>query len=605
MSNQFKEIDGGRYKIVDPSIINESPDVCFLVEGKHYRLSKGGIAYDYIKKVYVLKTSIEVENGFVGIDKDDNPILGGWSWPKEHLLEDAIIANFKGQAFFCISEEIFEGSNWEERLFDGEFYPKGDLPVKEFSKIKSVPREVKNTLPYNASEELKKASKIYSARFDPKVYDKGVASYPQVLGGYTYGFEFETTKGIIPNRICNKLGLIPLRDGSIDGIEYATIPLAGKNGIQTIIESCAELEKRTTFNDDCSLHIHIGGMPRTETFFIALTKILCNVQEEMYEMFPFYTRGGFNLKKKDYTAPLPAVELMTRINSSIDKKSSADVNANFQHVFEFLSMGHKYTDYGCNLKNVLSHPSDPGGTSKWYVKSRYRWVNMIPLLFGNKKTIEFRIHTPTYDPNKIIFFAIMCASIIDAATRQEKAILEGTLQHYRISDFVYSYLSQFGDKYSHVHNLVHRYIYSRRDYTIRSIRDKDFYGNEAKFISPQNLYSTVTNKYGYLVGDGLKQTIQEEMDRDEPPHIHYGGSRTRAGRSSGFFDAANTFNTYSPPVHWGSPSSRPIRNQTVAIEREEVADDEQTIDIAMEGLPTSDMLRRLQMDMESEDREHR
>ena len=34
-------------------------------------------------------------------------------------------------------------------------------------------------------------------------------------------------------------------------------------------------------------------------------------------------------------------------------------------------MGQVYKDFGEKLSNVKSHPSDPQGTSKWYVKSRY------------------------------------------------------------------------------------------------------------------------------------------------------------------------------------------------------------------------------------------
>ena len=136
--NKYKEIEGKKYKIADPSIINESPDVCFLVGAKYYRLSKGAITYDHFKKRYVLKNTINVENGIVRIDDNDKPILGDWSWPEGHLLEETIIANYKGTKFYCISEEIFEKTAWEERLFDGEFYLKSDLPVKEFTKIKAV-----------------------------------------------------------------------------------------------------------------------------------------------------------------------------------------------------------------------------------------------------------------------------------------------------------------------------------------------------------------------------------------------------------------------------------------------------------------------------------
>jgi hypothetical protein len=529
MSNKYKLIDGVRYLIADPTIENESPDVCFLVNGKHYRLEKGGIVYDHFKKKYVLKSSIQVENGFIGIDKDDKPILGNFSWPSNHLLEDNIIANYKGQEFICISDKIFENTAWEERLLDGEYYLKSDLPVKEFSKISKVSRDIKNSFPYNASEELKKATKLYEERFNVEEFNKGISAYPQVLGKYTYGIEFETTKGIIPKRICNRLGLIPLRDGSIDGIEYATIPLSGKKGIQAIIDSCKELEKRTTYNDDCSLHIHIGGMPRTEAYILALSKVLCHVQEEMYEMFPFYTRGGFNLKKKDYTAPLPATHLLGRIDAIKDVKDKKEIDANFQHIFEFLSMGHRYRDYDYSLKKVVSHPSDPGGTSKWYVKSRYRWVNMIPLLFGNKKTIEFRIHTPTYDYNKILYFAIICASLIDLAEKSNTGILTNTYTDYSLTEIVYRYLAQFGDKYATLHSYINKYIQTRKSCMVRDIKSGNFYGKEdnlkplhtvySKNLKPfSHFYDKSKSVYGMPEND-INQAIERELRRFTAPPV--------------------------------------------------------------------------------------
>lgn len=556
MSN-YKEIDGSRYKIADPTIVNDSPDVCFLVEGKYYRLSAGSITYDYTKKRYVLKSSIHVESGFVGIDKDDNPILGSWSWPDDHSMDETIIAHYKGVEFLCISDAIFKDTAWEERLSNGEFYKKSSLPVKEFSAIKSVSRDLKDSYPYNASGSiLSDAIELYNLKYKPDAsdFDKGVSSYPQVLGKYSYGFEFETTKGFVPPRIYNKLGLIPLRDGSINGIEYATIPLEGKLGLQTIIDISKEMEVRTAYDHDCSLHVHIGGMPRTEEYFISLAKVLCLIQEEMYEMFPFYTRGGFGLKKKDYTAPLPATELLSKIDNNIDLSDKKAIINNFQHVFDFLSMGHDYKDYNYKLKNVISHPSDPSGTSKWYIKSRYRWVNMIPLLFGNKKTIEFRIHTPTYDYNKIIYFTIICASIIDFADRNMVNILTGQNLDYSINNMVYRYLSQFGDKYHQVHDYIVRYMTDRKAYIQKITRKGDFYGKESELKHRFNIYSSSTNSYDVITKSKLNAIFRE---------VDYDGARYRdtPGNLSGSF----TYHARTPePVRFASPPPPQRRSRASA-----------------------------------------
>ena len=42
------------------------------------------------------------------------------------------------------------------------------------------------------------------------------------------------SKGYVPENKCFENGLIPLRDGSITGLEYSTVVLEGKQGINTL-----------------------------------------------------------------------------------------------------------------------------------------------------------------------------------------------------------------------------------------------------------------------------------------------------------------------------------------------------------------------------------
>jgi hypothetical protein len=54
----------------------------------------------------------------------------------------------------------------------------------------------------------------------------------------------------------------------------------------------------------------------------------------------------------------------------------------------------------------------------------YYAVNLIPIIFGNKKTVEFRIHTPTYDISKIMLFIMMQSSVINFTIRNSQRILQ-------------------------------------------------------------------------------------------------------------------------------------------------------------------------------------
>ena len=106
---------------------------------------------------------------------------------------------------------------------------------------------------------LASAHIIYSEMNYKPEYLNVTSSLDNLLKDLSFGLEFETVSGIIPNYKLNSLPLIPLRDGSIRGLEYATIPLQGKLGIQALIDSVKELKKRTKYDETCSLHLHKGS----------------------------------------------------------------------------------------------------------------------------------------------------------------------------------------------------------------------------------------------------------------------------------------------------------------------------------------------------------
>jgi hypothetical protein len=63
-----------------------------------------------------------------------------------------------------------------------------------------------------------------------------------------------------------ELGLIPLRDGSITGIEFSTVVLQGNEGLNLLKQQVEALNANTIFDKDCSLHIHFGGLNLTVKF---------------------------------------------------------------------------------------------------------------------------------------------------------------------------------------------------------------------------------------------------------------------------------------------------------------------------------------------------
>tara|TARA_R110000772_G_scaffold54130_1_gene123528 strand:- start:48146 stop:49867 length:1722 start_codon:yes stop_codon:yes gene_type:complete len=486
MENVIKTIDGtaalksechysrGMYfKIGDNKIENSGQIYYFPKNDKFYRSTGATITYDHNIKEYVIKKEASLREGVVGVD-GDALVFGNYS--REIDTADPVVLS-KGNVYPCMNDLVFKDSiHFLEDLTTGAFHPRGALDSIRFTRPAQVSEEVKRNLPYDSRGLTKPKTRIYNKLYKP-IYNKTVNKYGAAMGDLSFGLEFETTKGFIPERITDRLGLIGLRDGSIEGLEYVTIPLQGKKGIQTVIDSLDELKKRTRFDNSCALHLHLGNIPRTEEFFLALYKTLVLMQDSVYEMFPLHKKYNYGVKRKHYTKPLDYRNTLYLMDPVINR---GNLTKNFSILYTHLSMGQHYGDVGNDLNNVKVHPSDPKGTSKWNIKTRYHWVNLIPLLFGNKQTVEFRIHTPTYDTNKIINFMLICGSIVNFTIKHMETILTkpqnvNTLSlHDMIQDLFYK-----GNNDAIIGSLF-SYIDDRKSFIQKITRDGDLVGEESK-----------------------------------------------------------------------------------------------------------------------------
>jgi hypothetical protein len=186
------------------------------------------------------------------------------------------------------------------------------------------------------------------------------------------------------------------------GFEYATIPLEGKVGIQTIKESCNLLKKFCSCSVNESLHIHISGYPRTVKAMAALFRLSKLLEDSVYAMFPYYYADTSKFKKKSYCGPLPVVGVFEK-----------DARGIFSSLFLWLSNG---VPYGRSLPTG-PHPMDRSGQHKWEISPRYIWLNMIPLIWGGRGTVEFRCHTPTVSAQKVINWLYIVVAILRYAKK--------------------------------------------------------------------------------------------------------------------------------------------------------------------------------------------
>lgn len=232
---------------------------------------------------------------------------------------------------------------------------------------------------------------------------------------HTYGVEFETSKGYLFENTCFEDGLMPLKDGSISGAEYATVVLKGEDGLNLLKQQCDDLKEKCSFNKECSLHIHVGGFPVDKDVIFAIYKLFCNLQNQLMQFLPKYSMRTDKFKKsgKSYCAPIP--NFLT-----------------FDEMYETF-VGTKYLG---SLKQ--NHPRDPERHAKWNISARYFALNVINAICYNKaKTVEFRFLRPTFNFNRIELWLFIFEAIVQYAENHKNNLRALKADIYSVLNDVY------------------------------------------------------------------------------------------------------------------------------------------------------------------------
>lgn len=305
-----------------------------------------------------------------------------------------VVVLFKGAPLYTISLDIFPPKTIMYDNHDGLYRlttPKG---YDEMERCYMQERG-RGRFPYYSIRRRYDAESSLHIMHPIKENDKYYKN-PDVLKllGGTFGIEFESNGGYIPEHECFRNGLIPLRDGSISGIEYATnIMSPTAEGFSQLRRQCDSLHKYTGYDKECSLHIHFGGYPmlKDPRFIFALYYTGVKLQNALSGYLPEYTfkTSLYKNSGKDYCNALPMLQ-------------------SFGEVYSFLSEG---TSFLGSL--TAPHPNDSRHEAKWNVHSRYYWMNLINLCFyKSPKTIEFRFLRPSHNYNKIVNWIFIMNAII-------------------------------------------------------------------------------------------------------------------------------------------------------------------------------------------------
>jgi hypothetical protein len=293
----------------------------------------------------------------------------------------------------------------------GIFYQKDRLTNTEKQRISKIMTyslqyygRAYTTVGHKDEEQTREYSEIYSRKISGKPADKVLQKFIP----YTFGIEHETIRGFIPEPRLPWLGLIPLRDGSLEtgdgpaGIEYTSVPMEGEYGIRLLRKQAEYLKKSCVVNNKCAWHIHFSGFPRTWSYVSKLYSTCKLLEDEMYSLFPRYKRHSREIigSQKEYTAPLPA---------GLDRP---------RNMFNYLSGGMDETRAefeGQKFEGEIKHINirhHPNGDQKWNRAARYHWINFEPIIFSPAQTIEFRLHTPTVNFQKMVAWLLICSAIL-------------------------------------------------------------------------------------------------------------------------------------------------------------------------------------------------
>ena len=241
--------------------------------------------------------------------------------------------------------------------------------------------------------------------------EKELYKYRNIVKNFTYGIEIETASGASYPWLNYKYGFIPCRDGSIEGLEYTSIPYSKLKGLQSIRNFCKENKGRLSTSNACSLHVHIGNIRTDKWFLNALYNFLYSIQNDYYNYFPYSKRVKPVDREKHYTkALIPLMQEITELDfkdKTVKKKIDHNVNTLFKFLTQGIIPGKKY-----NRKNRI-HPKK----NKWRQDSRYYLFNFVPLVFSNRKTLEFRIHEQTLNSKEIIHHIILSMIMLNYVSK--------------------------------------------------------------------------------------------------------------------------------------------------------------------------------------------
>lgn len=237
--------------------------------------------------------------------------------------------------------------------------------------------------------------------------------YPNVFNKYTYGIEIETSAGDVGDQELARYGFTTVYDGSIQGHEIVSMPL--KCGqLSALREFFEKLKGCARINSSCSLHIHVGNIPRTSENLCRLYDIFYKLQDELWTLIPYYKRESSYLRNsnKDY------VKSLVKMDVSVEK------------IMAFFGLGNITFSNISDLNRFFNEHR------KWNIDGRYHAINFINYICNPAGTIELRLLQSTFNWELVQTWIFLNTIIIDYALNNN---IIGSKTKVSITDIINSY----------------------------------------------------------------------------------------------------------------------------------------------------------------------
>lgn len=447
---------------------------CFLINEKWYRINCGMISKRLDTGLWALISDLKKQPGMVEFLADvenGKPVFGFaksvpklWSyvitgdetkypaWDIEELLNKKKIEFFIGFPYPSIpSAKVFGGNiSYDNGRYD---YPEAGSEVYSVKNSPFAKKVEKENFPMSVSPKMSELSKFIH---------------------YTFGVEYESSRGIVTIYDLFKYKLVPLRDGSTQNKEFSTIPLSGGDGLQRTIDFCKNNLSRMSVNENCALHVHYGGVRKDKEYVVALYILALMIEKEIRSLTMPLRRSHIFLskKRKDHQQDLPIFEpsyLFGKIN----------INKTYDQLYKFLTDG--YTKSTCDEDFGGLHPRV--NNAKYSILNRYYWLNLLPALLQDGKTYELRSFHASFHPHIVLSWILVGNALLKFTEMHKNSILNGNT--FRLHDVIQGYKSNFGEGTDGTH------VYeSLREFCEHQVMD---FANVEGYYNPHNVGSALGN----------------------------------------------------------------------------------------------------------------